>query len=88
MQRTETNSTFAPGTPRTAIDLGNEGLLIFAPEVLRLLQVSRFTLWRWVNTQRFPAPLDWPGRRNVWRRATVREFIERMPARAEEAARA
>lgn len=50
--------------------------LIRSPEVRRIAEVSRSTLWRWIRANRFPAPLEhWPGRRLVWRRDDVTNFV-------------
>jgi len=51
-----------------------EGLLR-EKQVLRLVPVSRATLWRWVASGRFPKPMKL-GAITVWAVADVRAFVE------------
>ena len=51
-----------------------EGLLR-EKQVLRLVPVSRATLWRWISSGRFPKPIKL-GAITAWLAADVHAFIE------------
>jgi prophage regulatory protein len=46
--------------------------------ILQLIPVAHSTLWEWVNTGKFPAPLKLSKRVTVWKRADVEEFIAKQ----------
>ena len=53
--------------------------MVRQPEVLEVTGVSAATIWRWVNSGDFPAPvkLGGPGGRSIgWREGEVREWLD------------
>lgn len=51
------------------------------PEILRVLKVSKTTLYRWCATGNFPRPLQLSSNIVGWRESEVREWLEsRRPA--------
>jgi prophage regulatory protein len=55
--------------------------LIRQPEVLRRIGISKSTLWSWVGTGRFPAPVKLGPRAVAWSENAVQSWIaERIEA--------
>ena len=46
-------------------------------QVRQLIPVAHSTLWAWVRTGRFPAPVKLSDRITVWRSSDVQAFIKR-----------
>jgi prophage regulatory protein len=46
--------------------------------VLALVPVSKSTLWEWVRQGKFPQPLKLGVRCTVWRRSTVKNYIDQI----------
>ena len=51
--------------------------LLDLAQVLLLVPISRFTLWRLVRAQRFPAPKRISERRLAWLETDVRAWMKR-----------
>lgn len=50
------------------------------PQVLRLIPISKSTLWRHVQARTFPQPVKLSQRVTAWRAEDVRRWIERQVA--------
>ncbi|WP_171230683.1 AlpA family transcriptional regulator [Ruegeria sp. HKCCA4008] len=53
--------------------------LIRRPEVETLTGLSRSTIYEWINSGRFPKPLQLGPRTVAWREADILEWIESRP---------
>lgn len=51
-------------------------------QVRKLIPVAHSTLWAWVRSGRFPAPLKLSDRITVWRDSDVLAFIKRYGGKA------
>ncbi len=51
--------------------------------VLKLIPVSRSTLWRWVKARLFPAPIKLSERVTAWRAEDIRRWIAEHGAASE-----
>jgi len=51
------------------------GNLIRVPQVLKRVGFGKSTLWAWVASGRFPAPIKLGPRMSVWREEEVDAFI-------------
>jgi predicted DNA-binding transcriptional regulator AlpA len=51
-------------------------------QVRKLIPVAHSTLWAWVRSGRFPAPLKLSARITVWRDSDVLAFIKRYGGEA------
>jgi predicted DNA-binding transcriptional regulator AlpA len=61
------------------------GVLIREPEVLRIVPISRATLWSRVRAGTFPAPVKISDRVSAWRVEDVARWVESLrPAGAGE----
>ena len=49
-------------------------------EVLRIIPVSRSTIWRWVRDGQFPAPIKIGPRSTVWEFEKIMEWVGRATA--------
>jgi prophage regulatory protein len=54
--------------------------LLREPDVLRLVPISRTTLWRWVRAGTFPKPQKLGPRTSAWRTSDVRRFLSERAA--------
>ncbi|BBN60204.1 helix-turn-helix transcriptional regulator [Hydrogenovibrio marinus] len=55
--------------------------LIKLKDVLALCAISKTTLYRLINSEKFPRPLQLPGGRAVaWRYRDIEEWIEKLEA--------
>ena len=52
---------------------------IRAKELLRLVPISKATLWRWVGSGEFPTPIKLSPGVTAWRVADVRQWLARNP---------
>lgn len=61
-----------------------DALLTSAQVSAMIGRVSQMTLWRWRRSEavQFPRPDAVIGRRNFWREATVRRWLDRQIAQA------
>jgi predicted DNA-binding transcriptional regulator AlpA len=50
--------------------------LIGLAELERRVPASRRTIGRLVDRGTFPQPIPWPGRKRMWRRSEVMEFLQ------------
>jgi len=48
------------------------------PQVLRLIPISKSTLWRHVQARTFPQPVKLSQRVSAWRVEDVRDWIEKQ----------
>lgn len=66
----------------TTIDRGEYGFLRAADIVPKLVPVSRATLWRWVKSNSFPAPVRLSKNVTAWRVADVRRWCDEFAREA------
>jgi len=50
-------------------------------EVLTIVPMSKASLYRWIESGRFPAPVKL-GRRSVWAESAVRQFVDSIVAQS------
>jgi len=63
-------------TPTELADMPDD-TLISLRSVLPMIQVSRTTLWRMINSGKFPQPIRIAARLNRWHLGTVREVVRK-----------
>ncbi len=51
-------------------------------QVLKLVPVSRTSIWRWVNAGTFPKPLKLAEKTTAWRAEDVRDWINSQASKA------
>jgi len=51
------------------------GNLIRLPQVLKRVGIGKSTVWAWVASGRFPAPIKLGPRMSVWREEDIDAFI-------------
>jgi len=51
-------------------------------QVLKLVPVSRTSIWRWVNAGTFPKPLKLAEKTTAWRAEDVRDWINSQVSKA------
>ena len=56
----------------------HKGGFIREKHILELIPVAHSTLWEWVSSGKFPAPLKLSERVTVWKREDVEEFIAKQ----------
>jgi prophage regulatory protein len=54
-----------------------ENFLLREKQVRKLIPVAHSTLWAWVRTGKFPAPLKLSSRITVWRGKDIQDFISK-----------
>ncbi len=76
MHQLPTNSTRTEAQPHVGSSaLPNIGFLR-QPQVLRLIPISKSTLWRRVQARTFPQPVKLSERITAWRAEDVHKWIE------------
>lgn len=68
--------------PSEASDLVSATAILRLPEVLRITNLSRTTIWRWIKQGEFPAPMQLGGNtsRSIgWRRHDIDDWIATRP---------
>ena len=63
-------------TPTELADMPDD-TLISLRSVLPMIQVSRTTLWRMINSGKFPRPIRVATRLNRWHLGAVREVVRK-----------
>ena len=58
--------------------LVDESIFLREAQVIRLLQISRATLARWVSAGSFPSPVMLSDRIKAWRTADVRDWLAKF----------
>lgn len=53
--------------------------LLRISQVLNLIPLGRSTLWAWVKSGRFPAPVKIGPRTTTWRERDILDFISKAP---------
>jgi len=59
----------------------NDGFLRQAQIIPGLVPVSRATLWRWVKSGHFPAPVNLGGNVTAWTASSVRAWMAKRQER-------
>lgn len=55
-------------------------VLLRQKEVIRLVGVTRVTLWRWARQGHFPKPVRLVGPSIAWRRSDVAAWLDSRPS--------
>lgn len=53
-------------------------VLLREPQVLKLVPISRSTLWQWCREKKFPSPIKLSARVTVWDAKQVLDFIANL----------
>lgn len=76
MSPTTTKTAVAAHMDEQALAMGK---LLTVEQVLRIVPISRSTLWRMENQGKFPEGRFISGNRKVWRFADVKEWQDQLP---------